>query len=236
MVEKEAQEEGRSARARRQRAARTAGATGAKEGWWREGEDEDYPRKVLPTPHPSSQARSDETRSIGTFYFIRAPGLSPDNIFYARLYFMAIGRFLIDVEPLDSHTFDRRAEDPKDNNAYYHVNFQAKLGTCNSQPSLFFAELQGKDGPEKVNICTEISWSGILANGINDESQSDNSVFKTYIIYLGLGGLLVGCIGGCSDAYEDVRMVEQADASDPACETDEWVILRDVLSSDIGLK
>jgi len=58
----------------------------------------------------------------------------------ARHYYNKIypGRFLIDVEPLDSHTFDRHSEDPEDNNIYYHVNFQAKLGTCNSQPSLFF--------------------------------------------------------------------------------------------------
>jgi len=84
----------------------------------------------------------------------------------ARHYYNKIypGRFLIDVEPLDSHTFDRHSEDPEDNNIYYHINFQAKLGTCNSQPSLFFAELQGKDEPERVNICTELNRSGDLEN------------------------------------------------------------------------
>lgn len=62
----------------------------------------------------------------------------------------------MDLEALDSHTFDW-VGDP---NAYYHVNFKAKLGTRDSPLSLFFAELQGIDGPERANICVELSSSG----------------------------------------------------------------------------
>uniref|UniRef100_A0A8R7QYN9 DUF3615 domain-containing protein n=1 Tax=Triticum urartu TaxID=4572 RepID=A0A8R7QYN9_TRIUA len=70
------------------------------------------------------------------------------------------GQFLIDLEPLDSQSFDRLADDVHDKKAYYHVNFKAKLLTRNSLPLLFFAELEGTDGPKQVNMCVELSCSG----------------------------------------------------------------------------
>lgn len=62
----------------------------------------------------------------------------------------------MDLEPLDSHTFDQVG----DSNAYYHVNFKARVRTRDSPLSLFFAELQGIDGPERVNLCVELSSTG----------------------------------------------------------------------------
>uniref|UniRef100_J3MHD0 DUF3615 domain-containing protein n=1 Tax=Oryza brachyantha TaxID=4533 RepID=J3MHD0_ORYBR len=84
----------------------------------------------------------------------------------ARFYYNKLhpGLFLHDLEALDSHSFDRHEYDKQDQKAYYHVNFKAKKGNRTSEPSIFFAELSGENGPDRVTICAELESPGKIDN------------------------------------------------------------------------
>jgi hypothetical protein len=66
---------------------------------------------------------------------------------------------------MDSHTFDRtKYDDIDDKLAYFHVNFRARTPSRENPSSIFFAELSGTEGPEKVRMCIQLDPGNITNN------------------------------------------------------------------------